>query len=63
MLFPHSHVKEKKKKDTENHEENAERPLINSLQNAFWVTKCEKYSLCPHKNATLNEASIIYRMG
>ena len=38
-------------------------PLINSLQNAFWVTNCEKYSYCPHKNATLNEAIILYHMG
>lgn len=59
MFFPQSDVKN----NTEKREENAMTPLINSLQNAFWVTKCEKYSYCPHKNATLNEASILYRMG
>lgn len=37
--------------------------LIDPLQNAFWITKCEKYFYCPHKNATLNEASISYHMG
>lgn len=58
MLFQQSDVKNNTEK-----EENAMTPLINSLQNAFWVTNCEKYSYCPHKNATLNEASILYRMG
>lgn len=29
----------------------------------FWVTKCEKYSYCPCKNATFNEASMSYHMG
>lgn len=51
------------KNNTEKHEDNPMTPLINFLQNAFWVTKCEKYSYCPHKNATFNEASILYRIG
>lgn len=53
----------KKNNAGQKEKKNAMTPLINSLQNAFWVTKCEKYSYCPHKNATLNEASILIPHG